>query len=52
MKTAWNDISPDSLAKGLTKCGFCVSGDMNLTTDDGGGGIWQEGDENSSSSGW
>jgi len=57
MKTAWNDISPDSLAKGLTKCRFCVSGDMNLTTDDdddggGGGGVWQEDGENSSSSGW
>jgi hypothetical protein len=51
MKTAWNDISPDFVAKGLTKCMFCVSDDMNLTDDDS-DAVWQEDDENSSSGGW
>jgi hypothetical protein len=49
MTTAWNDISPDSIVKGFTKCRCCVSDDMNLTDDDV---FWQGDDENSSSSGW
>ena len=50
MKTAWNDISSDSIVKGFTKCWLCVSDDMHLTDDDD--DFWKEGDENSSSGGW
>ena len=50
MKTASNDISPDSVVKAFTNCRFCVADDMNLTDDDD--AVWQEDDENSSSSGW
>jgi hypothetical protein len=44
MKTAWNDISSDSIVKGFTKCRFCVLDDMNLIDDDD---LWKEDDENS-----
>jgi len=50
MKTAWNDISPDSVVKPYTDCRFCLSDDMILTDDDD--AVWQEDDENSSSSVW
>jgi len=49
MKFAWNNISPHSVVRRFTKCRFFVSDDMNLTGDDV---LWQEDDENSSSSGW
>jgi hypothetical protein len=32
IKTAWDDILPESIVKGLKKC--CVSNDMNGTEDD------------------
>jgi hypothetical protein len=32
IKSAWDDISPESIVKGFKKC--CVSNDMNATEDD------------------
>jgi hypothetical protein len=44
-KTAWDDISPESILKGFKKC--CVSNDMNGTEDDV---LWEEDHEENSSS--
>jgi hypothetical protein len=47
IKTAWDDISPESIIKGFKK--RCLSNDMNGTEDDV---LWKEDhEENSSSSG-
>jgi hypothetical protein len=45
IKTAWDDISPDSIIKGFKKC--CVSNSMNGTEDDV---LWEEDHEENSSS--
>jgi hypothetical protein len=37
IKTAWDDISPESIVKGFRRC--CVSNDMNGTEDDV---LWEE----------
>jgi hypothetical protein len=46
IKTAWNDISPESIGKGFKKC--CVSNDMNGTEDDD--VLWEQNHEENSSS--
>jgi hypothetical protein len=45
IKTAWDNISPESIIKGFEKC--CVSNDMNGTEDDV---LWEEDHEENSSS--
>jgi hypothetical protein len=45
IKTAWDDISPESIVMGFKKC--CVSNDMNGTEDDV---LWKEDHEENSSS--
>jgi hypothetical protein len=44
IKTAWDDISPESIVKGFKKC--CVSNDTNGTEDDA---LWEEDHEENSS---
>jgi hypothetical protein len=47
IKTAWDDISPESIVRGFKKC--CVSNDMNGTEDHV---LWEEDHEENSSSGY
>jgi hypothetical protein len=45
IKTAWDDISPESIVMGFKTC--CVSNDINGTEDDV---LWEEDHEGNSSS--